>query len=64
MNTGPFHVVQADIPGDFRTFKLNACACGCCLLLSFTESLIKTATFLALLGPYNIFNMVTSFESQ
>ena len=59
MNTGPFQVVQADIPGDLRTFELNACAYGCCWLLSFTESQIKTATFVALLGPYNVFDMIT-----
>ena len=29
MNTGPFQDVQADFPGDCRTFKLDVCWCGC-----------------------------------
>ena len=61
MNTGPFQEVQADVPGDFRTFKLDACWCGCgcgcgcecvSLVISFAKSQIKTAKFVVLLSPY------------
>ena len=54
MSTGSFQDVQADVSGDLRTFKLDVCVCGSVLLvISFaTESQIKTATFVVLLGPY------------
>ena len=29
MNTGPVQGMQADVPGDFRTFKLDASGCEC-----------------------------------
>ena len=58
MNTGPFQGVQADVPGDFRTFRLGACGCAWCvlLLISFAKSQIKTAFLVILLGPYTKIN--------
>ena len=57
MNTGPVQGEQADVPGDLKTFKLDASGCGCeCVArFSFCVNQIKTAMFVVYLGPYNLF---------